>query len=333
MAATSGLCSRSAWLLLQVASPSAIRSCAHLDAAGSRVGLAIFAPPHREPVVEDPTGVQRLVGVVEHRERRDRGEVRRPRGRDEELRQPRVRDADHADRAVGDPGLRGDGLDHVVAVERLERFEVVERPARASGAAQVHADRRVAEDLGDARRGLAAVGVRRVVARVLDDGGVRAVLDRPGQGDVRRQQGAVPGLDVAEAGTELLRGVDRRIGGVGGAGDGDLVAACVADLDAVAGARLHVTEQRGALTVDAPFVDAPAARHEPGGGALLGAGHRHLLHASLHAEGSFSGCPGARAGGRDGAGEHESNRRDQQDCSTRHPWDGTKRRDRGTIGS
>ena len=50
-----------------------------------RVGLAVFAPPHREPVVQDPTGVQRLVGVVEHRERRDRGEVRRPRGRDEEL--------------------------------------------------------------------------------------------------------------------------------------------------------------------------------------------------------------------------------------------------------
>ena len=66
-----------------------------------------------------------------------------------------VRDPDHADLAVRDPRLRGDGLDHVVAVERLERLEVVERAARAPGAAEVHADGRVSEDLRDARRRLA----------------------------------------------------------------------------------------------------------------------------------------------------------------------------------
>ena len=78
----------------------------------------------------------------------------------------------------GDPRLRGDGLDGVVAVERLQLLEVVVRAAGAPGAAEVHADGREAEQLRDARRRLVAVGVRRVVAGVLDDGGVGAVVDR-----------------------------------------------------------------------------------------------------------------------------------------------------------
>ena len=49
------------------------------------------------------------------------------------------------DLAVRDPRLRGDRLDDVVAVGRLQRLEEVERAARAAGAADVHADRREAE--------------------------------------------------------------------------------------------------------------------------------------------------------------------------------------------
>ena len=48
-----------------------------------------------------------------------------------------------------DPRLVGDGLDHVVAVEVLQPLEVVERPARAAGAAHVDVDHGEAEQGGD----------------------------------------------------------------------------------------------------------------------------------------------------------------------------------------
>ena len=78
-----------------------------------------------------------------------------------------------------DPRLRGDRLDDVVAVERLQRLEEVERAAGATGAADVHADRRVPEQLRDLRARLRRAGMRRVVARVLDHRRVRTAR-RPG---------------------------------------------------------------------------------------------------------------------------------------------------------
>ena len=46
---------------------------------------ALLAPAEREPGVEDAAGVQRRGGVVDHRQRRDRGQVRRVGGGHEQL--------------------------------------------------------------------------------------------------------------------------------------------------------------------------------------------------------------------------------------------------------
>ena len=140
------------------------RRVALLDAAlgpvltlGAGVGLPFLCPLEREAVVEDPARVHHApVRVVDDRERGDRGEVRRFGRGDEQLGDARVRDADHPDLAERDPRLRGDGLDRVVAVERLERFEVLPRATRAARAAHVDAHGRVAERLREPRRGLVA---------------------------------------------------------------------------------------------------------------------------------------------------------------------------------
>ena len=165
---------------------------------------------------------------------------------------------DHADLAVRHPRLRGDGLDGVVAVERLEGLEVVARAARAAGAAHVHADGRVAEQLRDARRGLAAARVRRVVAGVLDHRGVRALVDRAGEVHVHRQQGAVAGLEVPEAGLEMLVGVERLRGDLVRAHHRDRRGPPAPDGDDVARARLHPAEQRTPGRVDPLRRDAGA---------------------------------------------------------------------------
>ena len=99
-----------------------------------------------------------------------------------------------------DPGLAGDGLDDVVAVERLERLEVVEGAAGAAGAAHVDVDDGVAEQVGD--RLDAALAARRVavaVAGVLDQRREGAVGGGPGQVNVDREFGAVAGRQVAVA--------------------------------------------------------------------------------------------------------------------------------------
>ena len=134
----------------------------------------VLRPRQREARVQDPARVERGRGVVDHRQRRDGGEARRPPGGDEQLADPAVGHARHADLAVQRPGLPGDRLDHVVAVERLQRLEVVERAARAAGPAHVHVDHGVAEQVQHLRdRALAAVRVRVAVAGVLDDRRVR----------------------------------------------------------------------------------------------------------------------------------------------------------------
>jgi hypothetical protein len=121
---------------------------ASLPALAVGLGLAdhVGDPRGREAVVQDAAGQHRGVGGADHRQRRDRREVRWLRRRDEQLRDAGVRQADHAGLAVHDPRLRGDGLDHVVAVEELHRLEEVEGAARAAGAADVDVDRRVAEE-------------------------------------------------------------------------------------------------------------------------------------------------------------------------------------------
>ena len=92
-------------------------------------------------------------------------------GADEELADPAVGDAGHADPAVQHPGLAGDGLHDVVAVEALQLLEVVEGAAGAAGAAHVHVDDRVAEQVEDRLMPLCGPGRIGVsVARVLDQG-------------------------------------------------------------------------------------------------------------------------------------------------------------------
>ena len=196
---------------------------------------------------------------------------------------PGVRDADHADATVCDPRLRGDHLDRVVAVERLERLEVLPRTARATGAAHVDADRRVPERLREAHPGLVGVGVRGVVARVLDDRRVRTFLDRPGQPDVDREQRAVArrrGTGSPRRGAVIDRssGRDARRDE---APQRRRPRATVGGHDAVARAGRDVAEQQRAGRVGLTAGDGPAAtvdQLEPG--TRIGPGDRDLLDAA-----------------------------------------------------
>ena len=147
-----------------------------------RVVDAVLGPLEREAGVQDPARIERRLRVVDHRQRRDRREAGRPGGGDEELADAAVGDAEHADLVVQHPGLAGDGLDRVVAVERLQGLEVVEGAARAAGAAHVDVDDRVAEQGGDGLDpALRAGRVGVAVAGVLDQGRVGAVLGGPGR--------------------------------------------------------------------------------------------------------------------------------------------------------
>ena len=119
----------------------------------------------------------------------------------EQLREARVGEAHHPDPVALHPVLGRDRLDHVVAVEHLQRLEEVVGAAGAAGAAHVHPDDGVPHQPGEQRRRLggrlaqdraaaphSGVGsmpppqhtaepgdrVRGVVAAVLDDRGVRA---------------------------------------------------------------------------------------------------------------------------------------------------------------
>ena len=103
---------------------------------------------------------------------------RRPGVGGEELADAAVGDPHHPDFVVEHPGLVGDRLDHVVAVEVLQRFEEVEGAAGAAGAAHVDVDDGEAHQVGDQRDpvfGTGRVGV--AVAGVLDQGRGRAGRD------------------------------------------------------------------------------------------------------------------------------------------------------------
>jgi len=94
----------------------------------SRLGivLASLCPPGGEASIEDATRIQRRCRRVDRGEWRDRLEVRGVELGCEELADGAVGDPDHPDLVPEHPRLMGDGLDHVVAVEVLQRFEVVE---------------------------------------------------------------------------------------------------------------------------------------------------------------------------------------------------------------
>ena len=103
---------------------------------------AVEGPAVCEPGIEHPARVERRLRLIDDRKRRDRGEARGLVLGDEELADPAERDSEHADLVALHPGLAGDGLDNVVAVEPLERLEEVIGAARAAGAAHVDIDDR-----------------------------------------------------------------------------------------------------------------------------------------------------------------------------------------------
>ena len=257
-----------------------------------RVVDAVLRPAQCEAGVEDPARVERRRRAVDHRQRRDRGEAGRLRGGDEELADAAVAHPDHA-RLPLDPGLPRDGLDHVVAVEPLQRLEVVERAAAAAGPAHVDVDDRVAEQVGDlADRALPAVRVGVAVAGVLDQRGVRARAAR--QADVDRELRPVARAQVAvAAGGDPLRVALRARRRRPVREHADALAR-----DAVAATRRHPAEHGAAERARALQGDPVAVPLEQQLLARLRPGHVHLLHAPAH--------DGARLRHRDGrAGEDE----------------------------
>ena len=298
-------------MALQVASPSWMRLSAHAwpPGLGRRPGVvhAVLRPRQGEARVEDAAGVQRGRRVVDHRERRDGGEVRRARGGDEELADAAVGDAHHADPAVRDPRLAGHGLDDVVAVQRLVALEVVERAARAARPAHVDVDDREAREVADRRdRALTTGRVRVPVARVLDERRVRPRSAR--EVDVDGELRPVARGQVAVAVGRQLLVVDAR-GRRGRAArqDGDRLRPRAAlGLDAVAAARRHLPEHGAAQPAGAPAGDpvaAPVEQRE--GGAPLGSGDQDLVRAAAHVEPSgprMSDRP--REDGEDGHQQH-----------------------------
>ena len=67
----------------------------------------LLRPFEREPGVENAARIERRLGVVDHRERRDRGQVRRLGGGREELADPAVGDPHHPDFVVQRPMAGG----------------------------------------------------------------------------------------------------------------------------------------------------------------------------------------------------------------------------------
>ena len=174
-------------------------------------------------------------------------------------------------------------LDRVVAVERLERLEVLPRTAGATGAAHVDADGRVPERLREAHPGLVGVGVRRVVARVLDDRRVRPFLDRPGQPDVDRELRAVARREVLVALVEALRSIEARGGMLVGTKHTQRrrPLPTLGGHHAVARAGRDVAEQQRAGRIGLTAGDGPAAtvdQLEPS--TRIGPGDRDLLDAA-----------------------------------------------------
>ena len=267
-------------------------------AAGARcrpcVVDAVLGPRQREPCVEDPAGVKRGRGAIDHRQRRDRREARRPRRRDEQLADAAVGDPRHPDLVVGHPRLARDGLDDVVAVEALERLEEVERAARAPGSAHVDVDHGVAEHVGD--RGDRALAPGRVgvpVARVLDQRRVRPRAGRQVHDGCKlrpvahREIAVARALDLlaVELGGRRRRAVRQHLEGTRPA-------------DPIPGAGLHAAEHGAAERAGALGGNrAPAAVVQRQPRPRLGARDVDLLDAPPHAHGRS--CGGRHRGERE----------------------------------
>ena len=206
------------------------------------------------------------------------------------------------------PRLARDGLDHVIAVEALQRLEVVKRAARATGPAHVDIDHREPEQVGDRRD--PAVGSLRIgvaVAGVLDQRRVGPFA--AGQVHVDRELGPVAGREVAVA-----AGRDPLVVGLGAQRrrtvreHGQLRGLRTAfGPYAVRAAGRHVTEQQRAEGVDPLGLHrAPAAVDQTQQRAGLGAGDVDLLGA---AAGRERGRRGRRGNARSG---EQHDHRDQE---------------------
>ena len=196
-----------------------------------------------------------------------------------------VRDAHHAHLVVERPRLGGDGFDDVVAVEALHGLEEAERAAAAAGAAHVHAHVGEAEggvDLGE----VGAAGVARLVAAVLDDGGVGTLVGGAGQDDVGAECGAVAGGDVAEAalGEFGLRRVPGGVGVVGRVGDSEGFALLGGRGEDVAVAGGKAAEQQRTLFVDHAGGGAAVGTGDGEFGTGLGPEHGDLFGAGAYGE-------------------------------------------------
>ena len=165
---------------------------------------------------------QVLEGIRGRHLGRDRGQVGRGGACGPPLGPTEVGAADHADLA-GAPGLRGDPLDQVVAVESVERSERIPFAFRIVPPACVCRDDHIAA-FGEPGRGFALAVV--VVRRVGENAGVRAGRSARGV-DVDGEAGAVAHGDedaARDVDFVLGAGVVAGVGGLGvdGAGsDGD----------------------------------------------------------------------------------------------------------------
>ncbi len=225
----------------------------------------------------------------------------------EQLGDARIGQSRHAHLVALDPVLRRHRLDHVVAVEQLQRLEEVVGAAGTAGSAHVHAHRGVAHQgrdqcagirrriaqhrQGAAQRGVVANGLTGsggIVAGVIHDRGVRSLFRRTGQRDVSRELGTVAHRDVVRARHQGLRIVEvlARFAAVDAhhrVRPGLFRGRSVDGLDEVAAARRDVTEHQAA-----PFVRGAL------GNELIGivvhaqlltfrrVRHEQLLHARLH---------------------------------------------------
>ncbi len=111
-----------------------------------------------------------------------------------------VADAVHPD--LGRPILGRHGLDDVVAIDGLHRFEGIEGTTAAAGATHIHLNQRIAERRRDEPGRVVAVRARRGVSRILDQRREGAVFDRARKGYERRQLRPVPGPEIVVAGRE-----------------------------------------------------------------------------------------------------------------------------------